>query len=118
MKNQAELEDLHPTLRLLLAKLGQQRFSLMDCATERLAWFWAGCPVWPTVAKGLGSYTIVCIRDSESWLAHVVDMPECNSFGKTLDEAMKNVRVALGHFFDDAETAELIQDIRYEALDG
>lgn len=39
---------LHPTLRALLLKLSNSRFSVRDATSERLDWFKAGCPILAT----------------------------------------------------------------------
>jgi predicted RNase H-like HicB family nuclease len=59
------------------------------------------------------AYRVIFDRDeSGSWLARVPSVPGCHTHGRTLEQARRRVREALGAWVDDAETAELVEDIR------
>lgn len=59
------------------------------------------------------AYTMRCERDETGWWA--VEVPEvqgCRTQARTLREARRRIRDALALFVDDAETADLVDDIR------
>jgi len=59
------------------------------------------------------SYRVVLERDASGpWLARVPSVPGCHTYGRTLEQARRRIREALGLWVDDAETAEL----RYEVV--
>ena len=50
--------------------------------------------------------------DSGWWAASIREVRGCHSQGRTIDEARRRVREALGLFIeDDAESAELVDDL-------
>ena len=58
-------------------------------------------------------YRVVLERDaSGAWLARVPSVPGCHTYGRTLEQARRRIREALGLWVDDAENAEL----RYELV--
>jgi len=66
--------------------------------------------------KGEGRYRVVIERDeSGAWIARVPSVRGCHSYGRTLDGARRRLREALGLWVDDADTAELVEQIRLPA---
>ena len=50
--------------------------------------------------------------DSGWWVASIREVRGCHSQGRTIDEARRRVREALGLFIeDDAESAEFVDDL-------
>src|SRR5437870_12658580 len=65
---------------------------------------------------GRGKYRVVYERDgSAAWIARVPSMRGCHTHGRTLDQARRRIREALGLWVEDAETAELVEDVRLPA---
>lgn len=59
---------------------------------------------------------VVFERDeSGSWIVSVPSIRGCHTYGRTLDQARKRVREALALWVDDAEAAQLIEEIRLPA---
>ena len=66
--------------------------------------------------KGEGRYRVVIERDeSGAWIARVPSVRGCHSHGRTLDQARRRLREALGLWVDDADSAELIEQVRLPA---
>jgi predicted RNase H-like HicB family nuclease len=66
--------------------------------------------------KGEGRYRVVIERDeSGAWIARVPSIRGCHSHGRTLDQARRRLREALGLWVDDADSAKLIEEIRLPA---
>jgi predicted RNase H-like HicB family nuclease len=60
-----------------------------------------------------GRYRVVFERDDgRAWIAHVPSVRGCHTYGRTIDQARKRIREALALWVDDAETAELVEDVR------
>ena len=60
-------------------------------------------------------YRVIFERDeSGAWLASVPSVPGCHSYGRSLVEARRRIREALGLWIDDLDTAELTDDIRIQ----
>ncbi|TMK26105.1 MAG: type II toxin-antitoxin system HicB family antitoxin [Actinobacteria bacterium] len=58
-------------------------------------------------------YRVVFERDeSGAWIARVPSVRGCHTHGRTLDQARRRIREALGLWVDDADRAELVEDIR------
>jgi predicted RNase H-like HicB family nuclease len=58
-------------------------------------------------------YRVVIERDeSGAWIAHVRGVRGCHTYGRTLDQVRRRVREALSLWVEDAETAELVEEIR------
>ena len=58
-------------------------------------------------------YRVVLERDETgSWIARIPSVPGCHSHGRSLVEARRRVREALGLWVDDVERAELVDDVR------
>lgn len=58
-------------------------------------------------------YVVRYERDeSGHWIATVPAVKGCHSYGRTLDEARGRMREALALFVDDAESAELVDQVR------
>ena len=64
----------------------------------------------------MGEYRVIFERDeSGAWIARVPSVRGCHTHGRTLEQARRRVREALSLWVDDAESAELIEDIRLPA---
>jgi predicted RNase H-like HicB family nuclease len=58
-------------------------------------------------------YRIVLERDeSGAWIASVPSVPGCHAFGRSLVEAKRRVREALGLWIEDIGVVELVDDVR------
>lgn len=63
-----------------------------------------------------GKYRVIFERDRDgSWLARVPSVRGCHTHGRTLEQARRRVREALGVWVEDADTAELVEDVRLPA---
>jgi predicted RNase H-like HicB family nuclease len=61
-------------------------------------------------------YRAVFERDeSGAWIASVPKIPGCHTYGRTLDQARRRLREALSLWIDDAESVELVEDVRLPA---
>jgi predicted RNase H-like HicB family nuclease len=59
------------------------------------------------------AYRVVIERDETgAWLAHVVGVRGCHTYGKTLDQVRRRIREALALWVDDADDADLEEEIR------
>ena len=66
----------------------------------------------------MSRYRLVLERDeSAAWIARVPDVPGCHTYGRTLDQARRRIREALGLWVDDAATTEFVEQIHLP-LDG
>jgi predicted RNase H-like HicB family nuclease len=64
----------------------------------------------------MGKYRVILERDeSGAWIARVPSVRGCHTHGRTLDQARRRIREALSLWIDDAESAELNEDIRLPA---
>lgn len=64
---------------------------------------------------------IVLERDeSGHWIASVPSVPGCHSYGRTIEQARRRIREALGLWTEGADSVALIEQIRlpHEALEG
>ena len=60
--------------------------------------------------------SVVFERDeSRTWIASVPSVPGCHTYGRTIDQARRRFREALGLWIDDADRVELIEDVRLPA---
>jgi predicted RNase H-like HicB family nuclease len=68
---------------------------------------------WLETQPGFGRYTAEFRRDEDGkhWLAQIREVPPCHTYGSSIAQARRRVREALGLFVQDAETAELIDDV-------
>ena len=58
-------------------------------------------------------YRAVFKRDETgTWIASVPDLPGCHTYGRTLAQARRRLREALSVWVDDADDAELEEEIR------
>lgn len=65
------------------------------------------------MAAMTAKYRVILERDeSGAWLARVPNIPGCHTHGRTLDQARRRIREALGLWVEDAETAELVEDVQ------
>src|SRR6266498_1992659 len=63
-----------------------------------------------------GKYRVIFERDDDvAWLARVPSVRGCHTHGRTLEQARRRIREALGLWVEDADTAELVEDIRLPA---
>jgi predicted RNase H-like HicB family nuclease len=68
-----------------------------------------------TAMKGR-KYRVVLERDeSGAWIARVPSVRGCHTYGRTLDQARRRIREALSLWVDDADRAELVEDVRLPA---
>jgi predicted RNase H-like HicB family nuclease len=59
------------------------------------------------------SYRVIIERDETgAWIARVPEVPGCHSYGATLGQVRRRIREALGLWVEDADTAELLEEIR------
>lgn len=64
----------------------------------------------------LGKYRVVFERDeSGAWIARVPSVPGCHTYGRTLSQARRRIREALSLWVEDADSADLVEDIRLSA---
>jgi len=60
-----------------------------------------------------GTYTVIYERDERGWwVASVRGVRGCHTQGRTLEQARRRVREAVGLFVKDADTAEFVAQIR------
>jgi predicted RNase H-like HicB family nuclease len=63
-----------------------------------------------------GSYRVILERDeSGAWIAWVPRVRGCHTYGRTLEQARRRVREALGLWIEDAKTVELVEEVRLPA---
>jgi predicted RNase H-like HicB family nuclease len=63
-----------------------------------------------------GKYRVIIERDADgAWIARVPSVRGCHTYGRTLDQARRRIREALSLWVDDAESAELVDEIRLPA---
>jgi predicted RNase H-like HicB family nuclease len=53
--------------------------------------------------------------ESGAWIVRIPELRGCHSYGRSLDEARRRIREALGLWVDDAEQAVIDEDIRLPA---
>ena len=62
------------------------------------------------------AYRIVIERDETgAWVAHVRGVRGCHTYGRTLDQVRRRIREALSLWVEDADTAELVEEVRLPA---
>jgi len=62
------------------------------------------------------SYRVVYeLDESGHWIARTPKVKGCHTYGRSLSEARARIREALGLFVDDADRAELVDDVRLPA---
>jgi predicted RNase H-like HicB family nuclease len=63
-----------------------------------------------------GKYKVIFERDEGgAWLARVPSVRGAHTHGRTLDQARRRIREALELWVDDADSAELVEEIRLPA---
>ena len=68
------------------------------------------------MAEPMSTYTVRYERDDTNWwVATVKEVRGCHTQGRTIDQARRRIREALGLFVDDADAAELIDEIALPA---
>jgi predicted RNase H-like HicB family nuclease len=61
-------------------------------------------------------YRVVFERDgSGAWIARVPSMRGCHTYGRTLEQARRRIREALSLWVEDADRAELVEEVRLPA---
>lgn len=66
-----------------------------------------------TTLASVSLYLVVLERaESGAWIATVPAVPGCHTHGRSLVEAKRRVREALALWVDDADSAELVDDVR------
>jgi predicted RNase H-like HicB family nuclease len=64
------------------------------------------------MAEPVSIYTIRYEKDETGWwVATVKEVRGCHTQGRTIEQARRRIREALGLFVDHAESAELIDDV-------
>ncbi len=64
----------------------------------------------------MNRYKVVFERDeSGAWIARIPAVRGCHTYGRTLGEARRRIREALGLFVRDARRAKLIDEVRLPA---
>jgi len=59
---------------------------------------------------------VILERDeSGTWIARVPSVRGCHTHGRTLEQARRRIREALSLWVDDAESADLVEEIRLPA---
>jgi predicted RNase H-like HicB family nuclease len=68
------------------------------------------------VEEVMNTYHVAYVRDASGWwVASVRHVRGCHTQGRTVDEARRRIRGALGLFVDDAESAKLVDHVRLPA---
>jgi predicted RNase H-like HicB family nuclease len=63
--------------------------------------------------SGETTYRVVIERDeSGAWVARVPGVPGCHTHGRTLSQARERIREALSLWVEDADSAEVVEEIR------
>lgn len=58
-------------------------------------------------------YRVILERDeTRAWIAQVPRVPGCHTHARTLERARRRVREALALWVDDADDAELVEEVR------
>jgi predicted RNase H-like HicB family nuclease len=58
-------------------------------------------------------YNVTVERDEAgAWIARVPEVQGCHTYGRTLDQVRRRIREALSLWVDDADRAELVEQIR------
>ena len=52
---------------------------------------------------------------SGAWIARVPSIPGCHTYGRTIEQARRRIREALGLWIEEPECVELVEDIRLPA---
>ena len=52
------------------------------------------------------------LDESGAWIARVPSVRGCHTYGRTLDQARRRIREALGLWVGDGDAAELVEDVR------
>jgi predicted RNase H-like HicB family nuclease len=65
------------------------------------------------VEEAVKSYRVAYERDESGWwVATVRGVRGCHTQGRTVDEAQRRIREALGLFVDDARKASIVDDVK------
>lgn len=55
---------------------------------------------------------VIELDETGAWIAHVRGVRGCHTYGRTLDQVRRRIREALSLWVDDADAAELLEEIR------
>ena len=65
------------------------------------------------IEEAVKSYRVAYVRDESGWwVATVRGVRGCHTQGRTVDEARRRIRQALGLFVDDARKATIVDDVK------
>ena len=60
---------------------------------------------------------VIFERDKRgAWIASVPSVPGCHTYGRTIDQARRRIREALGLWVEDAERLVFLEDVRLPRL--
>lgn len=109
--------DVRPLHRLYTIHLGAGGFPRRPhlCPWGQIAGVSSKIDTYMSLATQMkgGSYRAVFERDeSGAWIARVPSMRGCHTHGRSLEQARRRLREALGLWVSDADTAGLVEEIR------
>ena len=62
------------------------------------------------------TYHVAYERDTSGWwVASVRELRGCHTQGRTVDEARRRIREAMGLFIDNARTAKIVDNVKLPA---
>jgi predicted RNase H-like HicB family nuclease len=68
---------------------------------------------WQRMAEAMKSCTVTYEHDDTGWwVATVKEIRGCHTQGRTIDQARRRIREALGLFINNSETVEIIDDVK------
>ena len=50
--------------------------------------------------------------ESGAWIVHVPSIPGCHTYGRTIEQARRRIREALGLWVEDADCLEIVEAVR------
>jgi predicted RNase H-like HicB family nuclease len=68
------------------------------------------------VEETVKTYHVAYERDASGWwVASVRELRGCHTQGRTVDEARRRIREAMGLFIDNARTAKIVDNVKLPA---